>query len=190
MHTYSESCCIFKIQLKCLKLIYVYFHRYVLATPPSRPGERQLYRVPLPLTARMDSNGSRPLDTYEKPQCLTCPTGPYKQIIQYANNRNISIPIEEPLEPIEPRDITKQAQETEEDDFPFLNILSNYIHPAPSDVAPDTDECLYNEISFSPGFTYYVQRCLGPSAPSVYLVDAVSNTRMAVLDSGMFSISS
>ncbi|XP_037937723.1 inactive dipeptidyl peptidase 10-like isoform X1 [Teleopsis dalmanni] len=44
--------------------------------------------------------------------------------------------------------------------------------------------CLYNKIYFSKKFSYYVQECLGPDSPSVYLVETHSNTKIFVLDSG------
>lgn len=30
-------------------------------------------------------------------------------------------------------------------------------------------DCLYNDVTFSPGFTYYVLECLGPGIPRIEL---------------------
>ena len=46
------------------------------------------------------------------------------------------------------------------------------------------NNCLYNRIYFSKGYSYYVQECLGPDTPSVYLVDTKTNTKMFVLHHG------
>ncbi|XP_037937726.1 dipeptidyl aminopeptidase-like protein 6 [Teleopsis dalmanni] len=44
--------------------------------------------------------------------------------------------------------------------------------------------CLYNKIYFSKDFSFYVQECLGPESPSVYLVDTQTNTKIYVLNAG------
>lgn len=44
--------------------------------------------------------------------------------------------------------------------------------------------CLYNKIYFSKDYSYYVQECLGPESPSVYLVDTQSNMKTFILNAG------
>ncbi|XP_017030377.1 inactive dipeptidyl peptidase 10 [Drosophila kikkawai] len=44
--------------------------------------------------------------------------------------------------------------------------------------------CLYNRVQFSRDYSYYVQECLGPEAPSVYLVETASNDKIYVLNAG------
>lgn len=46
------------------------------------------------------------------------------------------------------------------------------------------NNCLYNQIYFSKDYSYYVQECLGPATPSVYLVETSSLTKVMVLHSG------
>ncbi|XP_046802103.1 venom dipeptidyl peptidase 4 isoform X1 [Lucilia cuprina] len=62
----------------------------------------------------------------------------------------------------------------------------------PEDVDDDEEECvyiipkncLYNKVYFSKDFSYYVQECLGPESPSVYLVDTQTNLKTIVLNAG------
>ncbi|KAH8298396.1 hypothetical protein KR018_008979 [Drosophila ironensis] len=44
--------------------------------------------------------------------------------------------------------------------------------------------CLYNRVQFSQDYSYYVQECLGPEAPSVYLVETATNDKIYVLNAG------
>ncbi|XP_073828737.1 inactive dipeptidyl peptidase 10 isoform X2 [Musca autumnalis] len=44
--------------------------------------------------------------------------------------------------------------------------------------------CLYNKVYFSKDFSYYVQECLGPESPSVYLVETQTNLKTMVLNAG------
>ncbi|KAJ6648221.1 Inactive dipeptidyl peptidase 10 [Pseudolycoriella hygida] len=46
------------------------------------------------------------------------------------------------------------------------------------------NNCLYNKIYFSKDFSHYVQECLGPATPSVYLVETNSMTKIMVLHGG------
>ncbi|XP_044744473.1 inactive dipeptidyl peptidase 10 isoform X3 [Coccinella septempunctata] len=45
-------------------------------------------------------------------------------------------------------------------------------------------KCDYNNVIFSKSFKYYIQECLGPDIPVVFLVETAQNVRMAVLDTG------
>lgn len=42
--------------------------------------------------------------------------------------------------------------------------------------------CDYNNIIFSISYRYYVQECLGPDVPALFLVETATNSRVAVLD--------
>ncbi|GAB0091286.1 inactive dipeptidyl peptidase 10 [Sergentomyia squamirostris] len=46
------------------------------------------------------------------------------------------------------------------------------------------NNCLFNKIYMSPDFTYYVQECLGPDSPSVYVVDIKTNLKIFVMHNG------
>ena len=46
------------------------------------------------------------------------------------------------------------------------------------------NNCLYNKIYFNSDFTFYVQECLGPESPSLYMVEASTGKRICVLDNG------
>lgn len=63
----------------------------------------------------------------------------------------------------------------------FGNISTDISDYSTEDIP---NNCLYNKIYFSKDFSYYVQECLGPDTPSVYLVDTHSATKIVVLHSG------
>lgn len=44
-------------------------------------------------------------------------------------------------------------------------------------------KCDYNNVFFSRNFRYYVQECLGPDIPVLFLVETATNYRMVILDS-------
>lgn len=44
--------------------------------------------------------------------------------------------------------------------------------------------CLYNKIYLSSDYSYYVQECLGPESPSVYLVETHTTAKILVLHNG------
>ncbi|XP_058468191.1 venom dipeptidyl peptidase 4 isoform X2 [Malaya genurostris] len=46
------------------------------------------------------------------------------------------------------------------------------------------NNCLYNKIYFNVDYTFYVQECLGPESPSLYIVDASSGTKIYILNDG------
>ncbi|XP_975282.1 inactive dipeptidyl peptidase 10 isoform X2 [Tribolium castaneum] len=45
--------------------------------------------------------------------------------------------------------------------------------------------CDFNNIIFSKNYKYYIQECLGPNIPVVFLVETATNTRLAVLDASV-----
>lgn len=62
------------------------------------------------------------------------------------------------------------------------NISSDYYASPLGGEIPNN--CLYNKIHFSRDYSYYVQECLGPATPSVYLVETSSVTKIMVLHNG------
>lgn len=62
------------------------------------------------------------------------------------------------------------------------NVSTDYYEPPLGGDIPNN--CLYNKIHFSKDFTYYVQECLGPETPSVYLVETSTMTKIMVLHNG------
>lgn len=58
---------------------------------------------------------------------------------------------------------------------------SDYESPFGGDIP---NNCLYNKVHFSKDFSYYVQECLGPATPSVYLVETSTITKIMVLHNG------
>lgn len=61
------------------------------------------------------------------------------------------------------------------------NVSADYNEPLGGDIP---NNCLYNKIHFSKDFSYYVQECLGPATPSVYLVETSSMSKVMVLHNG------
>lgn len=57
-------------------------------------------------------------------------------------------------------------------------------NPQHSETQEIPNNCLFNRIRFSPDVTYYVQECLGPDPPSVYLVETQSAIKISVLNNG------
>ncbi|XP_055910172.1 inactive dipeptidyl peptidase 10 isoform X1 [Eupeodes corollae] len=70
--------------------------------------------------------------------------------------------------------------------FKIVNpSINNQTTPTEDDNPPKIpNNCLYNKIYFSKEFSYYIQECLGPDSPSVYLVETQSNNKIYVLNSG------
>lgn len=58
---------------------------------------------------------------------------------------------------------------------------SDYWDPSLGDIP---NNCLFNQCYFSKDYSYYVQECLGPATPSVYLVETSSMSKIIVLHSG------
>lgn len=61
------------------------------------------------------------------------------------------------------------------------NLTTDTVESYSGDVP---NNCLFNQIYLSPDFSYYVQECLGPGTPSIYLVDIHSNTKIIILHNG------
>lgn len=53
-----------------------------------------------------------------------------------------------------------------------------------SNIEDIPNNCLFNQCYFSKDYSYYVQECLGPETPSIYLVETSTMTKVVVLHSG------
>lgn len=61
------------------------------------------------------------------------------------------------------------------------NITTDTVESYSGDVP---NNCLFNKIYFSTDYQYYVQECLGPGTPSIYLVETHSSTKIIILHNG------
>lgn len=136
---------------------------YFMAAPEKRPGERHLYKISLKLNM---TKSNRTYITSTQPTCLTCDnTASTFKLINGGGGgggdgaeRNLT-------------DATdNDGDDDDDDECSGYNIPKN---------------CLYNRIYFSKDFSYYVQECLGPESPSVYLVETQSNTKIYILNAGV-----
>ncbi|XP_017851736.1 inactive dipeptidyl peptidase 10 isoform X2 [Drosophila busckii] len=128
---------------------------YFMAAPEKRPGERHLYRISLKLNV---TESNRTYITSSQPVCLTCDNteSTYRLHRAHSNWQRGNERWEDVVSRLEPDDC-------------IYDIPKN---------------CLYNRIQFSRDYSYYVQECLGPEAPSVYLVQTTTNQKIYVLNAG------
>ncbi|XP_002055619.3 inactive dipeptidyl peptidase 10 isoform X3 [Drosophila virilis] len=131
---------------------------YFMAAPERRPGERHLYKISLKLNV---TETNRTYITSTQPTCLTCDNTESTYRLHRARNINAA---------------EWQRGERWEEIVARLE---------PDDCIYDIPKnCLYNRVQFSRDYSYYVQECLGPEAPSVYLVETSSNEKIFVLNAG------
>lgn len=150
---------------------------YFMATPVLKPGQRHLYNISLKLN--VTKNRNRIYLTSSQPTCLTCRTNNLKlQPI-----KNVPTGGEQKPPPL-PDLLSNESNEKN---------LTSLLDMLPEVIGLDSEEdeanripnnCLYNKVYFSRNFSYYVQECLGPEAPSIYLVETASNTKVALLNGG------
>lgn len=149
---------------------------YFMATPVLKPGQRHLYNISLKLN--ITENMNRIYLTSTQPICLTCGS----------NNLKLQ-PIKNVLAVIEPTQPTLPdllANENNDKNLTFLDMLQDHFLDGHDDDDANRipNNCLYNKVYFSKNFSYYVQECLGPEAPSIYLVETATNTKIALLNGG------
>lgn len=53
-----------------------------------------------------------------------------------------------------------------------------------SNIGDIPNNCLFNQCYFSKDYSYYIQECLGPATPSIYLVETSTMSKIVVLNSG------
>ncbi|XP_049834245.1 inactive dipeptidyl peptidase 10-like isoform X2 [Schistocerca gregaria] len=132
---------------------------YFVAAPEGVPGERHLYRVG-------DANS-----TLKSWECLTCPPPEVPP-----GHPDTVKPWYHELNPCNSAKSSGRQNKT-----PPMRK-----HKQKCNETSDLDwVCLFVQPHFSPGLSprYYVLECLGPDPPFHVLVDALSNTRIAMLDS-------
>lgn len=132
---------------------------FFMAAPYQRPGERHLYRVRVSLNVTRAAP-NRVFVRASPPMCLTCDNGAHTFRL--------------PVVAVEP---TAEGADNE--------TSSEAAPSAGGRVEPEIpNNCLYNRVHMSPDFAYYVQECLGPEVPSVYLVETQTRQKVAVLHAG------
>lgn len=149
---------------------------YFMATPVLKPGQRHLYNISLKLNTT--DNRNRIYLTSSQPICLTCGSNNLK--LQPIKNVPAVI---EPTQPPLPDLLTN---ENNEKNLTFLDLLQDHFLDGSDDDDANRipNNCLFNKVHFSKNFSYYVQECLGPEAPSIYLVETATNTKIALLNGG------
>lgn len=155
---------------------------YFMAAPFQRPGERHLYRVRVTLNVTRTPN--RVFVSASRPACLTCDNGAHtfrlpKVEVETKSQQQHSYQMIN-----ETGAVAGGGNETHPH---FQATAAATTPPTPANVAiPPTipNNCLYNRIHMSPDFGHYVQECLGPDVPSVYLVETQSRQKIAVLHAG------
>lgn len=151
---------------------------YFMATPVLKPGQRHLYKISLVLNTT--DNRNRIYLTSSPPTCLTCKMNNLK--LQPLKNSHTVV------EPTLPTLQDILTSESNEKNVSFLDILQDHLLSLEGGEEDDKNRipnnCLFNKVYFSANFSYYIQECLGPESPSVYLVDTASNTKIALLNGG------
>lgn len=143
---------------------------YFMGAPIYRSDERHLYKVRLQLVRSTKINRTRVISNEEECICLTC--------------NNISTTIYTKLDTNQTHNKTVhnyQRHYSTINSNDNINIdfdINNENHAMPNN-------CLYNHIQFSSDYCYYIQECLGPEVPTVYLVDTHSNQKILTLDYGV-----
>lgn len=134
---------------------------FFMAAPYQRPGERHLYRVRVSLNVTRAAP-NRVFVRASPPMCLTCDNGAHTFRL--------------------PAVVTYTEPATNDTDH---DNETGQAAPAGERAEPVIpNNCLYNRVHLSPDYAYYVQECLGPEVPSVYLVETRTRQKVAVLHAG------
>lgn len=131
---------------------------FFIAAPELRPGQRHLHKVQLDFEV-IESNfiNIRP----RLPVCLTCDNS----IETFDMNRTYNF----------------QHDDNHTEDL-LLHLIKG---SSRKDTGPRIpNNCLYNKIYLSVDYSYYVQECLGPDRPSVYLVDSATMRKKCIVNRG------
>lgn len=107
------------------------------------------------LTLNVTQQPNRIVVTATLPICLTCDNS--------ANTFRII------LEQSDADNSTNSTSDAQQDDTYSAAIPKN---------------CQYNKIYLSSDYSYYVQECLGPESPSIYLVETHTTTKILILHNG------
>lgn len=149
-----------------------------MAVPLNRSEERHLYKIRLQLIQSEKFNRTHVISTEDECICLTC------------SNR-ISTTIYNKLR----IDHTKRHSKAVHSNCRYFSEVNehygtdddddhNVNNSSPVIIASPNNNCLYNNIQFNEDYSYYIQECLGPEVPSIYLVETQTNKRIFTLDSG------
>lgn len=130
---------------------------YFIATPKMKPGQRHMYKINL--MVNITERASRILVSASLPVCLTCDN----------SGRTFRIITPSPPPSTADNNSTNSTMDPQPDETPAPEI---------------PDNCQYNQILFSADYSYYVQQCLGPGTPSVYLVETQSCAKVMILHNG------
>lgn len=149
---------------------------YFMAVPELQPGQRHLYNISLKLN--MTENRNRIYLSSSQPTCLTCSMTNMK--LQPV--KNIPSVVEATLAPL-PVELLMNDNGEKNATF-LLDLLPELLEHDDEDADRIPNSCLFNKVHFSLNFTYYVQECLGPEAPTIYLVETATNTKISLLDGG------
>lgn len=150
---------------------------YFMAAPELKPGQRHLYNISLRLNVTDGMN--RIYLTSSQPSCMTCAQDNLK--LQPIKN----VPsVVETTQPSIPGDLLLVEQT--EKNISFIDLLQDRFLDGGEEEDSNRipNNCLFNKVHFSRNFSYYVQECLGPEAPSMYLVETATNTKIALLNGG------
>lgn len=147
---------------------------YFMAAPTLQPGQRHLYNISLKLN--VTENMHRIYLTSSQPSCLTCKNTNLK--LQPIKNVPSFI---EPTVPPLPGDLLSNDNGEKNITF-LLDLLPELLEHEEDDANRIPNNCLFNRVHFSKNYTFYVQECLGPEAPTIYLVETATNTKIAVLN--------
>jgi inactive dipeptidyl peptidase 10 len=134
---------------------------YFLATGIEKPGERHLYRKFLDANTLVDSYGKRRSSTMDDFECLTCSTE-----LKLFNNQVDNMTIYHYYN-------TNNANNQNNNNNNDHRMYNSSIN------------CLYNDITLSRKFSYYILECLGPHVPSIYLIDTETNEKISTIDDGI-----
>lgn len=152
---------------------------YFLAAPQRKPGERHMYRMRVRFNRTVASRQRRMLVSATEPLCMTCDnaaaTFRLRTADKQAANRSSELHVDD--------------DDDNDDDINIGGFIDGLINDDDNAVgafslASIPNNCLYNRIVFSPSFEHYVQECLGPDVPSVYLVETRTLHKVAVLNDG------
>lgn len=146
---------------------------YFMATPPTQPGQRHLYKINLKLNITEKPN--RIYVTPSQPECLTC------------DNKNFKLqPLKNGSEPRYEGLVSPYIENPSSTMDPIVPFFFEIDSGDDSDTEEDKirNNCLYNKVYFSRDFSYYVQECLGPDSPAIYLVETATNMKVFVLNNG------
>lgn len=143
---------------------------YYMAVPEMRPGQRHLYKIVLEFEILEGFSSDINVRPRPNPVCLTCDNS----IETFDLNNTFYLY----------KDDTPSSDETSLsiDPINILDMLSKNIPRSESDLIPNN--CLYNKIYLSVDFSYYIQECLGPDTPTIYLVDSATAKKTFIIERG------